>query len=328
MPSTAQKPPSSNRRFLWLAAFIVLLFGGYSAGWFYLADRLETQAQAAFASLNKDGASAQCADAQARGFPFRLGIFCNSVAFEDTAQGISVTTGSFRSAGQIYDPRHLVAELDGPARLDLPQTGPLALQWENLRASIRLATPLPERLSLESRNVTVATSDGQALASAETFESHMRPDGADLDLAARFEGLTLDPAILAGNSLPPLTGEADLKVDNGVSLVGRHVTSLRGQSGTIRNMALSTGETSAIIVSGPYAIDQDGLLDAQIKLTVRDPQGLAAALSTALPELRREIQQVSAGLSLLGDAPTVPVKISKGRASMGFIKLGNIPPFD
>jgi hypothetical protein len=328
MPSNAQPQPGSNRRFLWLAVFIVLLFGGYSAGWFYLAGRLEAQAQAAFASLSRDGTVAECANAQARGFPFRLGIFCNSVAFEDAAQGISLSAGSFRSAGQIYDPQHLVAELDGPARIDLPQTGPLALQWENLRASIRLATPLPERLSLESRNVTVATSTGQALAAAETFESHMRPNGGDLDLAARFGGLTLDPAMLAGNSLPPLAGEADLKVDNGVSLVGRHVTSLRGQSGTIRNMALSTGETTAIIVSGPFAIDQDGLVDAQIKLTVRDPQGLAAALSTALPQLRQEIEQVSAGLSLLGDAPTVPVKISKGRASMGFIKLGNIPPLD
>jgi hypothetical protein len=156
----------------------------------------------------------------------------------------------------------------------------------------------------------------------------MRPNGGDLDLAARFGGLMLDPAVLAGNSLPPLAGEADLTVDNGVSLVGMHVTSLRGQSGTIRNMALSTGETTAIIVSGPFAIDQEGLVDAQIKLTVRDPQGLAAALSTALPQLRQEIEQVSAGLSLLGDAPTVPVKISKGRASMGFIKLGNIPPLD
>lgn len=328
MPSNVQPQPGSSRRFLWLAVFIVVLFGGYSAGWFYLADRLETQAQAAFASLNKDGAVTECTDAQARGFPFRLGIFCNSVAFADPAQGISLSAGNFRSAGQIYDPRHLVAELDGPASINLPQTGPLALQWENLRASIRLATPLPERLSLESRNVTVATSTGQALAAAETFESHMRPDGADLDLAARFAGLTLDAAVLQGNSLPPLAGEADLKVDNGVSLVGRHVTSLRGQSGTIRTMALSTGEATAIIISGPYTIDQDGLIDAQIKLTVRDPQGLAAALSTALPELRQEIGQVSAGLSLLGDAPTVPVKISKGKASIGFIKLGRIPPLD
>lgn len=328
MPSNARPRSSSSRRFLWLAIFIVVLFGGYSAGWFYLADRLETQAQAAVAALSRNGTSAECVNPEARGFPFRLGMFCDSVTFENAAQGISVSAGSFRSAGQIYDPTHLVAELDGPARIDVPPTQPLALQWENLRASIRLASPLPERLSLEGRNLNVATAAGEPLATTSTFEGHLRPNGKDLDLAGRFGGLMLDATVLKGHTLPPLAGEADLTVNNGVALVGKNIRSLRGQSGTIRTAALSTGESTSILVSGPFSIGKDGLLDAQFKLTVRDPRGLATALSAALPEIREEIEQVSGGLAMLGDAPSLPVKIAKGRASLGFIKLGNIPPLD
>lgn len=328
MPSNLHPRSTSSRRFLWLAVFIVVLFGGYSAGWFYLAGRLETQAQAAVAALNRNGAVAECVNPEARGFPFRLGMFCDSVAFENAEQGISVSAGSFRSAGQIYDPMHLVAELDGPARLDVQPAQPLALQWENLRASIRLASPLPERLSLEGRSLKIATAAGAPLASTATFEGHLRPNGNDLDLAGRFGGLTLDPNMVEGHMVPPLAGEADLTVNNGVALVGKNLRSLRGQSGTIRTLALSTGEATSILVSGPFSVDQDGLLDAQFNLTLRDPQGLAKALSASLPEMRDQIDQVSAGLAMLGDAPSLPVKIAKGRASLGFIKLGNIPPLD
>lgn len=328
MPSNERPKSRSSRRFLWLAAFIVILFGGYSAGWFYLAGRLEAQAQAVIASFNRDGAVAECTNPEARGFPFRLGIFCDSVVFEDAAQGVGFSAGSFRSAGQIYDPMRLVAELDGPARIDMAQSDPLLLEWENLRASIRLATPLPEQLSLEAKNLRVATVAGTPLATATTFEGHLRPNGNDLDLAGRFGGLTLDASLLKGHALPPLSGEADVTVDNRMTLVEKKIRSLRGQSGTIHTMALSTGETTSISISGPFSVGQDGLLDAEFKLTVRDPKGLATVLSAAFPEISEKINQGFAGLAMLGDAPSLPLKIAKGKASLGFIRLGNVPPLD
>ncbi len=62
MPSNAQPQPGSNRRFLWLATFIVVLFGGYSIGWFYLAGQLEAKAKTTIAALNRDGVVAECAN--------------------------------------------------------------------------------------------------------------------------------------------------------------------------------------------------------------------------------------------------------------------------
>src|SRR5688572_24452487 len=49
MTVTDRKTPNYGRRILWLGVFVVILFGGYSAGWFYLADQLVTRAKAAIA---------------------------------------------------------------------------------------------------------------------------------------------------------------------------------------------------------------------------------------------------------------------------------------
>ncbi|MFU0506040.1 DUF2125 domain-containing protein [Pseudaminobacter sp. NGMCC 1.201702] len=324
--SSDERRTSYSRRFMWLAIFIVVLFGGYSIGWFYLAGKLEAKAEAAIAALNRDGVVAECANPVAHGFPFRLGVFCDRVVFEDADRGVSLSAGNFRSAGQVYDPSRLIAELDGPARIDLPQAQALAVDWQNLRASVRLARPLPERVSLEGEKLRATTPDGTPLAEAETFEGHMRPNGGNLDLAGRFDGLKLDPALVEGRSLPPFAGETDLTVNDGVALLGQEMDTLRGRSGTIRTLALSTGEKTGIALSGPFSVDQDGLLDADLKITVRDPNGLSVVLAEAMPEWRDKIRQGSAGLTLLGNAPSLPLKIVKGKMSMGFVRLGNVPP--
>jgi len=326
MSTDASSKPNYSRRFLWLGLFIVILFGGYSAGWFYLAGKLENEAKANIANLNRNGTVAECTNVSVQGFPFRLGLFCDRIHFEDARQGVSISTGNFRSVGQIYDPSHLVGELDSPARVDLPQIQPLALDWDNLRASVRLAQPLPQRVSIEGRQLHARTETGSPLATIDTFESHMRPNGADIDLASNFSGLTLDPSLVGGRTVPTLSGDSDMTINNGVQLINQRQQSLRGQSGTIRTLDLSTGENTGLSLNGTFSVAEDGLLDADLKVTVRDPQGMAAALGNAIPELRRQIHQGFMALAILGDSPSMPLKISRGKATLGFIKLGHVPP--
>ena len=49
MTSSQTSKPSYSRRIKWLAAFVVVLFGGYSAGWFYVSNRLQDQVKVALA---------------------------------------------------------------------------------------------------------------------------------------------------------------------------------------------------------------------------------------------------------------------------------------
>ena len=326
MTVTDRRTPNYGRRILWLGVFVVILFGGYSAGWFYLADQLVTRAKAAMADANRDGTTVECDNPVARGFPFRLGVFCDRIAYANVTEAIGLTAGNLRTAGQIYDPMHFIAELDGPALVATPANGSLKIDWEKLRASVRWARPLPERVSVEGGNVSATTATGTPLATIGAFEAHMRPNGQDLDLASSFEELALAPALVEGRKLPAFSGESDITIDSGVDLRGIRLEDLRGRSGTIRNAELLVGGKSGVSVSGTFSFEEDGLLDADLKVTVRDPNGLSAVLTEAFPEKRRDIRNVTSGLTFMGNNPTLPLMIRRGEAKLAFFKLGEIPP--
>lgn len=321
-----KKGPNHGRRLIWLGLFVALLFGGYSAGWFYFASQLEEETVAAIAEMNEGAVSAECANPAVRGFPFRLGLHCDRIGFSDAARGVGMAAGGFRSAGQVYDLTRLVAELDGPALVDLPEAAGLSIDWQALRGSARLAEPLPERLSVEGRALTAQLGTGAPLASLASFEAHMRPNGGDLDLAVRFEGLELDPAAVEAHKLPALSGHADLSITGGAGLASSGAATLRGQEGAIRILALSAAPNIGVTASGPFSVGRDGLLDAELTLTVRDPEGLSALLGDAFPEARQQISTSLSGLAALGTEPSLPLNIVRGRASLGFIPLGDVPP--
>lgn len=320
----AEPMTNHGRRIRWLGIAVALVAAVYTAGWFYVADVIEKRAAEAIADANRGGVSAECANPAARGFPFRIGLWCDRVAYADAARGLGVTAGPFRSAGQIYDPLRLVAELDGPARVETAAGG-VDLAWQALRASVRLQQPVPKRLSLEGRDLSAAV-QGKALASVGAFDAHMRPNGADLDLAGSFDGLVLDPALLQGRVLPPLSSRSDLTVVDGVALLGAAEPSLRGRAGTIRTLSLTAGPTAGLTLAGPFSFDADGLLDANLQVTVSDPMALAEVLAAVFPENADAIRRGLAGIAALGGRSPLPLMVVKGRAALGFIPLGDVPP--
>jgi len=329
MASSIHRKPSYARRFVWLATAIVAVIGLYSAGWHFAADRLIDEVNAGVANLNRDGRRASCESAEARGYPFRIGVFCRSVLIEDARGGFSIRARQFRSAAQVYNPFHVIGELDGPATLEVPGLNALDLGWSSLRASVRLAQPLPERVSIEALNLDVRLDEpgdvSPPLGGADQLELHLRPAGTDLDLAARFAGLRLAPEAIDGVSLPPLNGLVDLSVEDGAS-GGMPARGLRGRSGTIRSATVSLDETTGVTVFGPASVDQDGLVDADLRVTFRNPAAIGAILTELLPEMRREIDLSVAGLSAMGDEPSLPLRIVKGEMRLGFLSLGSIPP--
>jgi hypothetical protein len=81
-----------------------------------------------------------------------------------------------------------------------------------------------------------------------------------------------------------------------------------------------------VTVSGTFSFSEEGLLDADLKLTVRDPNALSAVLMKAFPEKRRDIRNVTSALTFMGNDPTLPLMIERGEARLTFFKLGEIPP--
>jgi hypothetical protein len=329
MASSEGRKPNYSRRFFWLAVFIVLLFGGYSIAWFYAAGKLETYTSAALAAFNRDGRSADCAKPTARGFPFRIGLFCDSVSFEDSRAGVTASAAAFRSAAQVYNPFHIVGELDSPAAITAPKLGELGLNWDLLHASVVLATDFPDRISAEVEKLAVEGQAGMSAAnllSASHAEGHMRRNGPDLDLAGNFADAAIDPSLTKGIALPPITGEADLTIKDGLKLVRAANKSLRGHAGTIRTLKLSLDPTTGLSVTGPFSVSDNGLLDADFTVTIRNPKALATRIGEIFPERADQIRSAFLGLAMLGDNPTLPLKVERGKAKLGFISLGKIPP--
>lgn len=314
-----------RRRIVWLAIFVAAVVVVYTGIWFYLARTLEREVETQFSALDGAGVHAGCSDPSARGYPFRIGLFCDGLEWRD-GSGMTVSAGAFRSAAQVYMPRNVVGELDGPLRIAPTRLGPLQFDWSALHASMRLAEPLPERLSIAARGIAV-TADGETgLLEADAAEFHARPNGSDLDLAFSFSGLALGEDILDGTRLPPLDGSADLSIADGIALPASRPEDLRGRSATIRALSLRTGEGAGISLSGPVAVDEEGLVDAELDVKLRDPEAIADLLAQALPQARREIRSAASALSAMGQAPELRLQIVRGEMRMGFVPLGRLPP--
>ena len=329
MTSSEGPKPNYSRRFFWLAVFIVLLFGGYSVAWFYVAGELESRTKAAIAKLNTNGVTAECANPTARGYPFRIGLYCDRLGYADASRKIDVTSGGLRTAAQIYQPMLALAELDGPLHVSAPGVAPLSLDWDNLRASVRLSRPLPQRVSLEatglSGNAEPAGGEQLSLFKVARTEGHLRPNGADVDWAGSFTNLAIDSGAVGGRDLPVMNGAGDATLKNGVQLIETRAKNLRGQSVEFRQLDLSSGD-AGVSLSGPVSVDENGLIDATLTIRIRNPTAVAAILAKAVPEAQSQITNGFAGLAVLGKEPTLPLKIVKGKASLGFIPLGHIPP--
>jgi hypothetical protein len=239
MTNRKEKPRyDAGRRIRWLGVAIVLAAVAYSAGWYWLAGRVDMQATRLVEAQRGQGLAIDCADRDIRGYPFRLEIFCTSFAMARPAGGLTVQAGAFRSAAQVYEPRRVYAELDAPVTVDSPLIGRVKADWTLGRATATLADPLPERVSLSVDDLGMAIAGIETALSAAHAEAHMRRLGGELDLALRYQGLVVDPRLVAGRTLPVLSGDADIRLENGVALASEGVSSLRGVSGEIHRLAL------------------------------------------------------------------------------------------
>jgi hypothetical protein len=314
------------RRFGWFAAAIVLAIAAYSGGWFYLAGKLEAEAKEAVAKLNRNGTRAHCEEPDARGYPFRIGLHCGSVFYENVQRGISIRAGEFRSAAQVYQPQHLVGELDGPAELELPITAPLTIEWDIFRASIRLDHPLPQRLSSETRQLRIALEEepSQILATAELGEFHARRHDGNLQMAGLLREAVASEA--AGITLPALDARFAATLKNGEEIILANSSNLRGTEWLLDELVISqSGSTAQIAASGPLSIDDDGRVNGLLEISVRDVEQILTFVADNAPELARQIDGVRPLILGLAQKP-MELRINKGRMMLGFIPLGEIPP--
>jgi hypothetical protein len=322
MASSEVRKPNYVRRFAWLGVLVAIVFGGYSIGWFYFAGWLRDTAVQQIDAFNGAGRTAECANTDAKGFPSRIGLYCDNVRFEDTSQNLALSAGAFRSWAHVYDPFRINAELDGPAAFSAPGAGAFAFNWDGLRASARLNTDFPEQMDAEIDKLAADQAIAGSVArliGLDHGEAHMRDNQGDLDLAASFAGAALAPEVVNNAALPPLAGDVNVSIKDGVAWARSGARDLRGQSGTIRNLALSLDEATGLAVTGSFAVGDDCLLDAELNIVFRNPKGIAEQLAKIAPN-SGPVQSILSGMA---DGANFPLPINDGKGLFGQI---NVPP--
>ncbi|MGE3245290.1 MAG: DUF2125 domain-containing protein [Beijerinckiaceae bacterium] len=209
-----------QRRYFWLLAIVVLVCAGWTGAWFYGANFAGKAADQWMAREAERGRIWTCANRDIGGFPFRFALRCSAATFRTQGRTgpVDVTLGPVRAIVQVYSPKLVLAEADGPAIVKTAgNLRQIDANWENLRASVRLARPLSERISLQigklKAQVSLAGRGPEALA-AETLEFHMRPaPDVTVDIGAIDVAITVSNAVsqLADN-LSRVKGPANASV--------------------------------------------------------------------------------------------------------------------
>lgn len=335
MASSAQHKSKYSRRIKYLGVGVFVFALLYSAAWFWGTARLKTELSGAIANVERDGKTADCANLDIRGFPFRVGMFCDKVAFEDPSGQVSVRLGALRSAAQVYNPAQAIVELDGPLELALPGGKGLKANWSLLHASARIAQPIPKRASLEGKDLRLAiiSRSDKDVVQIQNAQVHMRTVSEDVDLAVSVLGMLVDPAIADGRVIPEFNLEIDVQVNNGVALATTKELDIRklllGQSGEIRVIGLQFTKGGGFQLSGPIKISAEGLIDADLSLSFSEANKLGVIIQGISPEIASYVTPsltLAASTAKAGENPKIEITIRGGRAAVGIIPLGQIPP--
>ncbi|MEM6463423.1 MAG: DUF2125 domain-containing protein [Pseudomonadota bacterium] len=327
------KPPSG--RFYWLAGAIVAAVLIYCGVWFFLAGQLESRSRALLTDLQNQNVVADCRDLEVRGFPFRLGVFCSSVAAQDALSDTLVTAGGFRSAAQLYKPNHIISELDGPVSVE-SGIGILAdMDWDVLRASTVFNRRGLDRASMESEALTAALSINDNPApvriNAESSELHARQNNADLDAYLRLNAAELSFQGLA-DALPLIDMQADLTLaDRAWLLSAGHdqQNPLYDLAASLNNLNADLENGAGLSIDGPFSVDESGILSGKFNLEIRGVGAWQELIAVHFPEQAQYVENFSGILSAIGgggDNLSLPVNITQGAVRIGIIQVGQIPP--
>lgn len=346
MTAQHQQNPFLSRKVIGILLVVLLLALGLSGGWYWVAGKLGATINAVKQSLHDDGKQLSCTGQEIRGFPFRIGVFCDDFFYADPLNAVTVKGGELRSAAQIYNPAHLVTEIDAPLALEIPGLAPLQLDWRDLRSSSRLSPGGIERLSLVTKGLEVSANDGGRLAPLGkigelALHARIAPEGeagrsstnADIALAAEEwrvasgDGATIEAIDIR---LDATINDALQALDRGDLL--RHLRE-QGGSGDLKGFSIETASGGRLALAGPFEIDRQGRLSARITLDLENPETLIAYAGKVFPPAVDFLADTRDYLAAFADQSGGELRledfhlsIEKGRVKAGIFTIGEVPP--
>ncbi|MBZ6077706.1 DUF2125 domain-containing protein [Microvirga puerhi] len=294
MGDAATENVRSNRFWLYTPfALLLLVAVAWSIGWFIIRSRTTDSIDTWFGLEAKAGRQWTCQDRTVQGFPFRIEVTCGSLNL--THGAITASFGRVESVAQVYQPRFVITEIEGPLRLT-DGTSTIEGRWDLLQTSVHATTAGLQRLSAVANNPTVTvtglTPDPIVVSSRET-EFHVRPDPSRSQDKAYDVALSLDKAqIPALNNLlgsaEPTDLQADLTITQAEGFRGRPIAEelerWRNDGGRLAVEMLSLNKGARRIeAKGELGIDADHRLSGTLNVAASGLDSLIGALMGKRP---------------------------------------------
>lgn len=360
--------PVRRRRFGWLvpALLALILAAGWSAFWFYAADRAKTTMAGWMEREARAGRLYRCGEQDLGGFPFRIEIRCRAAQAELTSARppVTLTAGEVLAAAQIYQPGLLLAEIASPLTIaDPAQPARLTATWSLAQVSLRGTPRNPQRVSAVADRLTLAREAPerpQTLFMANHAELHGRiaagsaSDNPVIDIAASLVAAT------APELNPAAAQPIDVDIDT--RLVGlrnfapkpwadrfREIQQAGGQI-EVRSARLRQGDALAV-ARGSLKLTRSGHLEGDLQVTAtglekvlpafgidmmaRSGSSRGERIGAAITLIDRLAPGAIAGaMSFLGEpaelegrrATRMLLRFRDGAATLGPVKLGQTPP--
>ncbi|AYD02736.1 hypothetical protein NCHU2750_33510 [Neorhizobium sp. NCHU2750] len=331
----ASSRTGTSKAIWWIAGTVVVVIALYTAGWFYTASILREKTLLLLGSRSDAGISASCDDAEYRGFPFQIGLYCTRVDVDDNVNGISASFGALRSWTHVYNPKHIFWELDSPSEIRTSNGLTVSTSWLLLKSNLITKLKGIERstMTLEKPKTTIVSSaTGQTFdIAADQAEIKLRQDGADLNASIALENATTTAKGLP-QLLPPTTTSISVNFENRAGVLDgsdRGGLALRGSQGRLREFKADLGQGQVLTLSGPFSFDDQGRMSGKLKLRMEDIPAWQKSLTAAFPDLQSTIGTAANMLQALGGGSKASLDITIRRGKVfagGLIPIGEIPP--
>lgn len=335
------KQKKNLKRGLWIiVAIIAFLVIGGSGGWYYAAGKFDEEVENLQQRMLARNQIVDCENHQIRGFPFRIGVFCDSITIENPKKRQKLNSGAVRMAAQIYDPGKFILEFDGPAQFSDPKLGQFQIDWQSLRSSVRANLGGIERTSVVSNATTISNGNSATpMLSAETLELHARKVAEDdLELAIGGRNLILAIVPASGETVSkPFQISIQMTGNNLYSAAQKNLNLIRhiqenGGSGQLTSFKLESPDGGILKLTGPVSVGIDGQLSAKLEVSIAGIKSLIQFFSTFTPTSQKTMDQIELAVDMFTtkaeseEFRKFQIQINNGEVLLGLFPLGRIPP--
>lgn len=321
---------TASRKIRRLGIAVVVVVALYSAGWFFVASKIEGIVGEFIARPGP--VKLQCDGLERAGTPFRIGFACDRTGIRDDDTGSMISGGALRAVANIYNPGSALIELDGPVDASFLDGTVVNANWSLLRSGFSIGLSGLKTLSITSEGVSADFFSyalvEPILAKASHGEFHLRGNGRDLDAAVLARDFSL--ATKSGAEiLPRISTSTELTIKNKAGLLQGQPLFTRSMRGELTSFKIEGPGGLFGEMSGPFEIDSEGYVSGEFKTRLEKIGLWETHLVDILPDARSTVSGMAAllrGLAKDGDMVTVNLVVDKGTITLSMVPIGHIPP--